>query len=153
MNKFHSRHQTGEEEDGVNIFTFDGPTFEDINHVDLCYWLRVFGQGDQIHLRDQKDRLYMVPNKWVGSHSPFSVELYGKLGRPYTRLKANGPIVVELYGKALYGARSGAIPIWLRSSSLALCGMRTRKSTMAGPGKEAAAICGAFVRHTPRFHH
>ena len=46
MNKFHSRHQTGEEEDGVNIFTFDRPTFEDINHVDLCYWLRVFGQGD-----------------------------------------------------------------------------------------------------------
>ena len=29
MNKFHSRHQTGEEEDGVNIFTFGGPTFED----------------------------------------------------------------------------------------------------------------------------
>ena len=29
MNKFHSRHQTGEEEeDDVNIFTFYGPTFE-----------------------------------------------------------------------------------------------------------------------------
>ena len=68
--------------------------------------------------------------------------------------QGNGPTVVELYGrKALYGARSGAIPIWVRSSSPALCGMRTRKSTMAGPGKEAAAICGAFVRHTPRFHH
>ena len=73
MNKFHSRHQTGEEEDGVNIFTFDGPTFEDIWSIEKMTWERerwflpeqekyvlaeepysymLLAQGDEIHLRD-----------------------------------------------------------------------------------------------------
>ena len=61
-----------------------------------------------------------------------------------------GPLPVDLYGRweALYGA----IPIWLGSSGEGGWRNADKKVNCDGPEKEAAAICGAFVRHTPLFH-
>ena len=64
---------------------------------------------------------------------PFAVELYGNLGRPYTGLEA------EQFPSGFEAA----------ASRLSVeCGQESQ----LGAEKEAASICEAFVRHTPRFH-
>ena len=104
-----------------------------------------------------------MPWRCMGALGPYSY-IHIKYIRSKGRAKGHnqmgrvpqmwGPFAMELYGssRALYGA-SGAIPIsWLRSSGEPGFGMECgQESQLMGPEKEAAAICGAFVRHAPRF--